>query len=46
METILIDAQQLQTVLDAISSAANIVVAGCACICFWLGMNSWESVAK
>lgn len=46
METYLIDAQQLQTVLDAISSAANIVVTGCACICFWLGMNSWESVAK
>lgn len=46
METILIDAQQLQTVLDAIRNASNIVIAGCACICFWLGMNSWESVAK
>jgi hypothetical protein len=46
METILIDAQQLQTVLDVISNAANVVVGACAIVCFWLGMNSWESVAK
>lgn len=53
METVSIDPAQIQQLLDSLSSlsvilenAANVVVSGLAAVCFWLGMNSWETVAK
>jgi hypothetical protein len=57
MDTVGIDPAQIQQLLDsnaalqlaiqtALKDVASVVVSGLACVCFWLGMNSWESVAK
>lgn len=46
MDTVQIDPAQLQLLLDAINTGANVLVSAVACVCFWLGMNSWETVAK
>lgn len=57
METVGIDPAQIQQLIDsnsamqaaivsAISTASSLVVSALACVCFWLGMNSWEGVAK
>jgi hypothetical protein len=46
METVQIDPAQIQAITDAIANAANLFVSGCAAVCFWLGMNSWETSAK
>jgi hypothetical protein len=53
METVQLDPAQINQLLAAVNSLVplletgfNVVASGLACVCFWLGMNSWESVAK
>ncbi len=46
METIAINPAQVAELIEAIQNTANAIVIACAVVCFWLGMNSWESVAK
>lgn len=53
MEPTTIDPTQIQALIDAINalqpaleSVGNAIVSACAVVCFWLGMNSWETVAK
>jgi hypothetical protein len=46
METVAINPAQIAEIIEAIQTATSVVVAACAAVCFWLGMNSWESVAK
>jgi len=33
-------------IVSAINEAANLIVVSLACVCFWLGFNSWESSQK
>lgn len=53
MELVSVDPAQIQQVLESITSlsslienAINSLISALACVCFWLGMNSWETVAK
>jgi hypothetical protein len=46
MENVSIDPAQITAVISAIETAVNVVVSAIACVCFFLGMNSWESSAK
>ncbi len=45
METT-INPQQILEIVTAIEQAANAVVIAIACLCFFVGLNSWENSAK
>jgi hypothetical protein len=41
-----INPAQIAQIVTAIELAANAVVIAVACLCFFVGLNSWESSAK
>jgi hypothetical protein len=46
MEIVQLDPAQIQHFTDLASAAVNAIVMAIACVCFFLGLNSWESSAK